>query len=210
MVGTVSDSQQPPTGPSTVLTVCTGNICRSPYAERVLAMYFAVSEVQFSSAGLASVVGADIDDNVKALMPGRTLRTRHHATQITPDHVLNSDIVFTMTKEQRADVVRLVPRAVRKVFTLREAARLIMVSPHMADPANPRDAFVRLASHLTPVRGQQAGMQSDDVADPYRRGAAAYETMKDEMDPALAVIVRYALGQLERPTMQQASGPPTP
>lgn len=186
--------------PARVLTVCTGNICRSPYAERILAMYFPPDQVVVDSAGLGAVVGADIEDQVKRLMPERTLRTVHVAKMLEPEHLESFDIILTMTKDQRADAVKMLPKAVRKVFTLREAARLIMSNPQLPVPGSAREGFVQLADLLTPVRGTQAARQTDDVQDPFRQSDEAFDLMKAEMDPALAVIVRYVSGQLEHPT----------
>lgn len=187
------------TDPARVIMVCTGNICRSPYGERILAMYFPPQEVTVTSGGLGAVVGADIEQQVKNLMPERTLRTRHQASMLEPHHIESADVIFTMTKEQRADTVKMVPRSVRKVYTLREAARMIMSNPHLSTPASPREAFKAMPDTLTPLRGTQQARQTDDVADPYRKSDDAFEIMKQEMDPALAVLVRYVTGQLHRP-----------
>ena len=45
------------TGPFSILTVCTGNICRSPLAEGLLRMVLGGLDVTVQSAGTAALVG---------------------------------------------------------------------------------------------------------------------------------------------------------
>lgn len=187
-------------GPARIMTICTGNICRSPYGERVFQMYFDVEDVLVTSAGTGAVVGSDMVDDVRALLPAQADSTPHVAAALEPAHLEDSDIVFTMTRTHRSDAVKQLPRSVKKVFTLREAARLIMATPELETPSDPVDGFKNLAEHLQPLRGLHPQTDGDDVADPYKLGQDAYRRMKHEMDPALAVIVRYVTGQLDRPT----------
>src|SRR6478736_4368900 len=48
-----------------ILFVCTGNVCRSPYAERRLRQLLPHAGASIASAGTAAVVGADLESATK-------------------------------------------------------------------------------------------------------------------------------------------------
>ena len=114
------------TSPFAVLTVCTGNICRSPAAERLLAARLgAGSGVAVSSAGVGAVVGAPIPPPMAALLSGAGVSPDGFAArQLTAAMLRDSDLVLVLTRGHRARVVDVYPGAVRRTFTLRELARL--------------------------------------------------------------------------------------
>ena len=56
----------------TILTVCTGNLCRSPAAERLLASKLGPT-VKVSSAGTHALVGQPISEPMAALLRDSSL-----------------------------------------------------------------------------------------------------------------------------------------
>lgn len=192
----VSPPAAPPQGPAAVLVVCTGNICRSPYAERVVGHALDPDTVQVTSAGTGALVDGEIDAEALALLAARGVRhDGHRARQLSPQIVAGADLVLTMTTEHRTAVVRLLPRAVRVTFTVQEVARLLPAVDPAELPPGPADRVRALPRLLAAARGQRPrGAGSDDVADPYRRGAAAFRAMADELDPALEVLVEALRG----------------
>ena len=48
-----------------ILFVCTGNICRSPYAERRLRQLLPEAGIEIASAGTGAVVGSDIETETR-------------------------------------------------------------------------------------------------------------------------------------------------
>ena len=184
-----------PGGRARILTVCTGNICRSPYAERVLRHALPAESVEVASAGTGALVGEGIDPEAVALLGARGVdHLGHHARQLTRGQLADADLVLAMTTQHRAAVARLLPRAVHRTFTALEVARLLPATDLAGLPADPGGRLLALPAALAAARGQQPrGEGSDDVGDPFRRGAAAFATMADELDPALAVLVAALL-----------------
>lgn len=136
--------------PFRVLMVCTANICRSATAQLTLSAYLdahrplaevPLAEVEVMSAGVAAVAGYPMCDtssqllvaavaesavnaevDVLALAPDAT--RAHVSRRLTPELVLDADLVLTADRSHRGAVVQLAPSARSRVFTLRQAAQL--------------------------------------------------------------------------------------
>ena len=111
----------------TILTVCSGNICRSPLAEQLLRAGLAgIDGVTVGSAGTIAMVGAGMPAEAKALAVryGSTDAESHQARQLDEQAIRDADLVLGLAREHRRAVVELVPAATRRTFTLREFARL--------------------------------------------------------------------------------------
>src|SRR5699024_5640914 len=117
------------------LVVCTGNICRSPAAERLLAAGLGAPfrgqaagglapAIEIASAGVGAVVDAPMAPEMATLVTAAGAdASRFTARQLTIAMVAESDLVLTATRRHRTAVVGLVPAAVRRTFTVRELAR---------------------------------------------------------------------------------------
>lgn len=117
--------EQPPS--SSILTVCTGNICRSPLAEQIIRHRLQQSEVAgftVASAGLHAAVNAPMEPLPATL--SRELGgdpTGSHGKQITQEAVDSAQLVLTMTLKQRDELVKKFPGAAQRTFTMAEFAR---------------------------------------------------------------------------------------
>ncbi|HEX8508433.1 MAG TPA: hypothetical protein VF635_02900, partial [Propionibacteriaceae bacterium] len=81
-------------GGLSILLVCTGNICRSPVAERLLRANLD-SSVRITSAGTYAVVGSAIEPRMAALLRGAGADADGFAArQLTVDHVRSADLVL--------------------------------------------------------------------------------------------------------------------
>lgn len=79
-----------------IITLCTGNICRSPMAEVLLAHALAVSGVRVSSAGIGALVDTPADPLAIALMRERGLDlSAHRGRQATSELLYTADLVLT-------------------------------------------------------------------------------------------------------------------
>lgn len=189
--------------PFTVLTVCTGNICRSPAVERLLAAALGSdSGVRVESAGVGAVVGAP----VAPLMASRleAVGVPHDgfaARQVTETMVRAADLVLPLTRRHRSAVVELVPAAVRRTFTVRELARLAAaVGPDALPAGTPAERLAALVPLAAAQRGlHRARPQDDDVVDPWGYDDTAYAQSFDQLAPAVAAIAAVALGEPVRP-----------
>lgn len=177
----------PRTTPFRILFVCTGNICRSPQAERLVRAEFRRrgfdSVIQASSAGVAALVGEPMDPAAAAQTIGLGGDPSGHlARQLDAAMVEDADLVLTMERAHRARVVRLVARANRYAFTLPEFARLggALLSAGDAAPPDPATPLADRLRALVPQIAAERGMtppvadELDEIEDPFRRPDAVY------------------------------------
>ena len=180
-----------------ILTVCTGNICRSPLAEQLLRSALGEVDVSLSSAGTGALVGHPMDE--RAAQYSRQLGgvPDHHAgRQLTEDIVRANDLVLVASREHRRAVVELVPRASRFAFTLRELARLLATfnDDDNAAVESERGLHARLAT-LVDVAASNRGVAElpaeaadDDIVDPFRQTDAVYAEAVQQLLTAVQSI----------------------
>jgi protein-tyrosine phosphatase len=198
--------------PVKILTVCTGNICRSPVAERLLqaGLNQAVpGGFQVASADTRAMVGepmqpisADIVRTFGGDPEGFAAR------QLTPKILRGVDLVLTMTSGHRGEVLQLDASLLKRTFTIREFARMLDVLDERADsaasvpvtadgggPLSANTAFWRgLPARAASVRhlSLPADSAENDIIDPYRRSPDIYRRMEDQLAPAIVSVLRHA------------------
>lgn len=100
-----------------ILTVCIGNICRSPTAEYLFRQRLAPRDIQLSSAGLGALTGRPMDATALQLLAEQRIDgTAHRARQLTPAMLREADLVLGMEKSHVDAMVRLAPEASGKIF----------------------------------------------------------------------------------------------
>lgn len=100
-----------------VLVLCTGNICRSPYAEAVLQQQ--VPSANVSSAGLGAMVGDPADETGLSLAANRGVdMSQHVARQVNRQMIAQADLVLVMDDEHVERLLRKYPEARGKSFKL--------------------------------------------------------------------------------------------
>ncbi|WP_224769230.1 adenylyl-sulfate kinase [Nocardioides ochotonae] len=171
-----------------VLFVCTANICRSPFMER-LARHLAGPDasVTFTSAGTHGFPEHPMDEVMATTFGPRgvvdhdTFRSRPLTRELLDEH----DLVLTAEAAHRAFILDDHPALFRKVFTLGqfdEAVRTV-------------GAGLTGRKLLTAVAEQRGTASADlDVADPYRRGPDAAETAAAVIEAHLRHIVPALTG----------------
>jgi protein-tyrosine phosphatase len=164
-----------------VLFVCTGNICRSPIADRLAAAYGARSQLPdftSSSAGTHAVIAHPIHPeaaHVLEKLGGDA--SRFAARQITRRIASDADLVITMTKAHRDSVLTLAPRLLRRTFTLVEASRLAA------------DFDARSVADLPDLRPRLAAHQVFDVTDPLGQSADTFAAVGSQIADLLPPIL---------------------
>jgi protein-tyrosine phosphatase len=174
-----------------ILAVCTGNVCRSPAVERLLANNLGPT-VSVSSAGTHALVGHPISEPMAALLrDGGVESDSFRARRLSEQMLKDADLILTMTRAQRGLVVELWPAAVRRTFTLREFARLLgWVDSSRLPAGTPAE---RLGAAI-PLAAAQRGRErttpdDDDVIDPFRLSYVAYADSYAQIMAAVSSVV---------------------
>jgi len=177
-----------------ILTVCTGNICRSPAAAAWLTA-LSDGSVAVASAGTAAVVGAPVHPPMAALMRRAGLsRAGFTARQATAGLVGQADLVLTMTAQHRAWVVGREPAAVRRTFTLLEFAGFAhLVGGGRRVPT--ADWLRHVVASVPTLRTQLGGTgpaDAHDVPDPYGLGNDVYKLAFTLIEGAVRDILKHS------------------
>ena len=163
-----------------LLFVCTGNICRSPMAAVLTATWASTdygqptAAVLVDSAGVDAVVGRQMDgDSRRALIEAGgdpEVLGVHRSRRLVDSDVDCADLVLTMTRWHRRKVLSVAPRALKRTFTLPEAAALLESVDVRALAQLPLDARAsELAFQLNAARARRQVSDQDDVPDPIGR-----------------------------------------
>jgi protein-tyrosine phosphatase len=178
-----------------IMFVCTGNICRSPVAERLLtARLSGAVDLTVSSAGSRALVGHPIDEPSALALRERGVDPRgHRARRLHPELIHGADLILTASAEHRTAVLVQAPLAMNRTFTLREFTRLAAGLP----PSGP-SSLVPDAEHfkarVAAVAGQRglvpvAARGQDDIDDPYGRSVSVARATVDITSDAIGRLI---------------------
>jgi protein-tyrosine phosphatase len=188
-----------------ILTVCTGNLCRSPVLERLLRLGFAqhwpaaLHDLTVASAGTRALVGHSIPPPLMtrlATVGGDA--TPFAARQLTRAMVCDAELVIALTRAHRAAIVEMHPRAVRITFTLRELGRIAaLLPPGDTAPLEPVPRLRAFVAAVAASRGQAAPADpdADDILDPYRGSDARYQAAWNQLVAGTSAFLRAVVPQ---------------
>ncbi|MFG1775638.1 phosphotyrosine protein phosphatase [Micromonospora sp. NPDC049051] len=189
--------------PFTVLHVCMGNICRSPMAERLLAL--AVRErlarrdvdperadelLHSHSAGTGGWhAGEEMNPPASRQVLSRGGSVAGFAARkLRSDHIDAADLVLTATADQQEYVVALRPDAAARTFVLGEFGRLLAGVDAAGLPpaeATPEAVYARGVAVVAAAHAARLGTTSlptDDLDDPWGRGDQCFGRVADEIE----------------------------
>jgi protein-tyrosine phosphatase len=185
-----------------VLFVCTGNICRSPFAE-ILTRHLLVGRLggrdaaafEVSSAGVQAVVGSAMHPMTRRelypwLLDG--LASEHFvARQLRSAMVGEVDLVLGLNTRHRSAVIEREPAALASCFSIREYARLAAEVDQSALPAEPVARAHALIDLVRTRRGLAPPTlpDADRVPDPMGGGQDAHHKAAVLIADAVNVIV---------------------
>ncbi len=167
----------------TIMTVCTGNICRSPMAEIVLRKYFDEAGLADRVAVKSSAVSNEEHGNPIDSRARRVLRKRgyeiplhHFAHRITRDEIDETNLFLPMTASHMRALLRQIP----------------------ADDASEVHMY---RSFDTNLPRPAAGHESDiDLVDPWYGGPRDFEIAIDQIEEVAPYIVNWVRAELKRST----------
>ncbi|HCA74693.1 MAG TPA: low molecular weight phosphotyrosine protein phosphatase [Bifidobacterium sp.] len=164
----------------TVMTVCTGNICRSPMAEIILRAEFERrgldDRVDVESSGVSDEeYGNPIDRRaVKVLKErGYELPAHHFAHRITRDEIERTDLFLPMTASHMRALLRQLPQAKRAQVHMYRS-----FDPNLPKPSAGREDEI-------------------DLVDPWYGGPREFEVAIDQIEEVAPYIVDWVEKQLQ-------------
>ena len=119
-----------------MLTICIGNICRSPIAEALLRQQF--PEKTIWSAGLGALIGAPADPLSVTVAGAEGLDlSAHRAQQLTGWMCQSADLILVMEQSHKNEIEQQYPLVRGKVFRLGEVGKFDIADPYRM----PKEAF---------------------------------------------------------------------
>jgi protein-tyrosine phosphatase len=196
-----------------ILTVCSGNICRSPLAALVLDARLP-GDPRVASAGTHARANLGITPETAQLAASfgvsADAAAEHRSRLLTERQLASPALILAMTREHRRLVVEMAPARLRSTFTIREFARLArLVSDEKilmaaADAPSDDERVRRAVAAIASARGLGQPLEDpadDDVVDPYRRPWETYVLAAEQLKPALREVVRvFDVALLSRAT----------
>jgi protein-tyrosine phosphatase len=189
-----------------ILIVCTGNICRSPFIERLLQHELderrSVPErgILVRSAGTAALVGSPMDAQAAAqLVAHGGDASGFRARDLTPALIAESDLVLTATRAHRGKVALMSPKVLRRVFTFCDFADLVAWLDGPTTPVthtDPRGWVRQVTEKAAANRGLRPPLAPEmaDIVDPYRREDEVFATMAQQIVDSMSAVVRTLAG----------------
>ncbi len=105
--------------------ICTGNICRSPFAEHLLRNLAPKGwNLEVVSYGIMTTDGQEVSDtgSIVALEEGLDVSS-HRSRALRPSELRDCDLIFTMTKAQKFHLELAMPDIRDRIFCLTEFGR---------------------------------------------------------------------------------------
>lgn len=119
-----------------IMTLCIGNICRSPLAQVLLARDLPTHHVW--SAGLGALVGAPADPfSVQIAQEQGLDLSAHRAQQVTSVMCQQAELILVMEQSHKSQIEQLYPQVRGKVFRLGQFGGFEIEDPYQ----KPREAF---------------------------------------------------------------------
>lgn len=178
-----------------IIIVCTGNVCRSPFAEHYLRARLPTDDLTITSVGTNVNHDLLVPDEIQRIGSTYGLDlSAHRPRSIQPAYIAEGNLILTLTALHRRQVVRLHPLASRYTFTLREFAWMITNSqPRHYDTGAPQHgakvSLITLVESMASRRGTIApAPEGIDIVDPFGKKLHAYRRAVEDMVAAVDVI----------------------
>lgn len=132
-----------------ILTVCTGNICRSPFAEAVIAnrMHARGSGATVRSAGIGALEHHAADEHTQRIAAQNGIALdAHRARQINLEMIRWADLILVMERHHLGYVLELAPAARGKTFLIGHWTSTEIPDPYRKGEAAHAQAYSMISS----------------------------------------------------------------
>ncbi|MDY6054826.1 phosphotyrosine protein phosphatase [Micrococcus sp.] len=197
--------------PLRILTVCTGNICRSAYAQHVLQARLDAAlgpgAVEVSSAGRGPNQALSVPEEILGLVPEGPVRealAAHRPRMLTAQVLQGQHLVLAATDAHLEAVLREAPAVLHRCLTMLDAGTLFSRDDAVTPGGGPRALSTAIRQGRSTLRGTGtpgSTRGTADLPDPFRGPAAGYTAMAQALDPALEAVAR---------AVERAMGPADP
>ncbi|MET0859504.1 MAG: hypothetical protein ABW091_00610 [Microbacterium sp.] len=192
----------------TILFVCTGNVCRSPFLELSLRHGLAqrrITSIAVRSAGTDALLRQPIAAPMADILADANIdATTFRSRQLERQMVRSADLILTAERSHRSVVARLQPDALPRIFTLRQAARLVQSAPSEAAIDNSANAASQLAMLIASGRviNHPSAGDGDDIPDPWQQPRSVYRSVAGMLKEPLDVLANALAAHQAAPSVQ--------
>lgn len=144
-----------------ILFVCTGNVCRSPFAEHLLRDR--LPDIHTLSRGIFALEGSAMESQMAGELSERGVDSQGFRARQVSAADLGADLILTMSRRQRAYLLDEFPAAARRIGHMGHIPELARMTSE-----NPDAPLKEIVSAWT-RRAIPSGL---DVPDPYGKDAA--------------------------------------
>ena len=164
-----------------VLFVCSGNVCRSPIAERLTYAYALARDLPHltaESAGVRALVGFPIEPVAARVIEGLGASADgFRARRLQPEMIKRADLVLAMTEQIRDRSMELLLGTSHCTFTLREARRIAAATG------------ARTVAELAVARRDYGTVEEPNISDPVGLAEAAFTEVGDRIAAELIPLL---------------------
>lgn len=173
-----------------IMFVCTGNICRSPMGELLLARYLANTTVRVSSAGTRGLPMHQIDPSSARLMDSVGINSSgFRSRRLTRQMAEEADLILCFEASQRKDIVTLAPAAVRYTFLLNDFANMCeyCAKNGLVKGLTIQERLQSVIDASSMIRPMLPA--PDDIEDPHGKEFAKFRKAADQTNQAIRTML---------------------
>lgn len=174
-----------------IMFVCTGNICRSPMGELLMARYLSGTTLRISSAGTKGLPQHQIDPSSARLMRSVGIEPGgFRSRRLTRAMADEADLILCFEKRHRKEIVALNPAAVRYTFLLDDFANMCEYCARNGMVAGRTiqerlESVIKKSSMIRPMVPEPV-----DIADPHGQDYGKFCIAAEQTNAAIRRILK--------------------